>query len=162
MHFQVIKSFKKHLVKFLTVCAHGTSQIWWNNLDVFFSESRRPEIISSDLRISLSHFFHIRLSYYSRIPRCENGHLICYLCKCKLTSSLCPICRAEFVLNRPLVAEAVAKLIPFPCKNAKLGCPQQLPWKTRQKHEEKCSYQRYHLKQVLLADTNVELLKFYQ
>ena len=99
-------------------------------------------------------------SYYIRIPRCENGHLICYLCKCKLTSSLCPICRAEFVLNRPLVAEAVAKLIPFPCKNAKLGCPKQLPWKTRQKHEEECSYQRYYLIQILVTDENGKLLYF--
>ncbi|XP_023344613.1 E3 ubiquitin-protein ligase SIAH1B [Eurytemora carolleeae] len=78
-----------------------------------------------------------------RIPRCENGHLICYLCKCKLTSNLCPVCRAEFVPNRPLVAEAVAKLIPFSCKNAARGCSEQFTWKTKQEHEDNCLYRRY-------------------
>ncbi len=80
--------------------------------------------------------------YSTRIPRCENGHLICYLCKCKLTSNLCPVCRAEFVPNRPLVAEAVAKLIPFSCKNAARGCSEQFTWKTKQEHEDNCLYRR--------------------
>ena len=77
------------------------------------------------------------------IPRCEYGHLICATCKNKLKISNCPVCRSTFVPVRPLIAEAVSKLIPFPCRNDGKGCSVSLSWKELQRHELCCPYERF-------------------
>ncbi|PSN38637.1 hypothetical protein C0J52_26969 [Blattella germanica] len=46
---------------------------------------------------------------------CSSGHSVCHTCRQSVT--VCPVCRAEFKLNRNVALENIAKGLRYPCNN---------------------------------------------
>jgi len=75
------------------------------------------------------------------IFQCSEGHLICNVCRPKITK--CPTCRKELgnIRNRAL-EQCVAKVL-LPCSFACNGCPEKIRVRDMKKHLEVCKYRSY-------------------
>ncbi|XP_035034907.1 E3 ubiquitin-protein ligase Siah2 [Hippoglossus stenolepis] len=76
------------------------------------------------------------------ILQCQAGHLLCNLCRQKL--SCCPTCRGPLTPSiRNLAMEKVASTLPFPCKYLSAGCLLSLHHSEKPDHEEVCEFRPY-------------------
>ena len=75
------------------------------------------------------------------IYQCDSGHLICTICRPKLTC--CPSCRGPLGSVRNLAMEKVAETVKFPCKYASSGCTLRMLHNEKRSHEEICEYRPY-------------------
>ncbi|XP_022645543.1 E3 ubiquitin-protein ligase SIAH1-like isoform X3 [Varroa jacobsoni] len=75
------------------------------------------------------------------ILQCQNGHLVCCVCREKL--SCCPTCRAPIGNIRNLAMEKVAASVSFPCKFQSNGCHHLLSHAEKVGHEEVCEFRPY-------------------
>ncbi|XP_023210640.1 E3 ubiquitin-protein ligase SIAH1-like [Centruroides sculpturatus] len=76
------------------------------------------------------------------ILQCQNGHLVCSVCRQKLTC--CPTCRGSIGNIRNLAMEKVASTVMFPCKYSGSGCRAQLVHTEKPEHEEACEFRPYN------------------
>ncbi|XP_055330088.1 E3 ubiquitin-protein ligase Siah1-like isoform X2 [Paramacrobiotus metropolitanus] len=73
--------------------------------------------------------------------QCHSGHLVCQLCREKL--SCCPSCRGPIGSVRNLAMEKVAATLVFPCRFSNSGCTQTMGCFVKLKHEEVCDFRPY-------------------
>ena len=77
------------------------------------------------------------------IAQCERGHPICQRClpSDEYGQGQCSACSRPFSNERNLGLEALASVLPFPCKFATEGCPEFVLLSLKREHEEECSFQ---------------------
>nr|CAD7205470.1 unnamed protein product [Timema douglasi] len=75
------------------------------------------------------------------IMHCLNSHDVCSSCMMKLDN--CPVCKAEFLPGRDVLAEHLSTKVKHPCENRDRGCGVHLRLNALHEHEIDCP-QRLH------------------
>ena len=76
------------------------------------------------------------------IMQCERGCIVCNECRDrKDDSGKCPFCRCfDRVLSRNITMENMARLMPWACSGASLGCGETMEYDDIVGHEQKCRF----------------------
>ncbi|XP_075970339.1 uncharacterized protein LOC142972863 isoform X3 [Anticarsia gemmatalis] len=70
--------------------------------------------------------------------QCRRGHLVCAVCRTRLTE--CAVCRTTFSSVRNRAMEGVAEMLRYPCRH---GCGRQMLLRRRTLHENNCASRRF-------------------
>ena len=77
-----------------------------------------------------------------QVYQCENGHILCNICREKLTN--CPFCRVILGRSRNLSVEKILAKCPRTCEFGKYGCRIKLNKQEQATHQENCRYKPVH------------------
>ena len=72
------------------------------------------------------------------VYRCDNGHIICHVCRTRLLKDKCPVCRIELGNLRCLTSEKIISDLPINCQFQNQGCKIKLPKEPLRLHEVEC------------------------
>lgn len=93
------------------------------------------------LALELSSFFECPVCFNTMtqaIAQCQNGHLLCFSCRGKV--SQCPTCRGPISDVRARAMEQMAEKISQRCKYSAEGCTARPALRDKQYHEEICEF----------------------
>ena len=94
------------------------------------------------------------------VHRCNNGHIICNICRPQLTKEKCPVCRIELGSLRCLTTEKIISDMPIDCRFKEQGCMLKLPKDPMKKHELMCSFSMVNCSEIIVTcRVNVPLLQ---
>ena len=94
------------------------------------------------------------------VHRCNNGHIICSICRPQLTKEKCPVCRIQLGNLRCLTTEKIISDMPIDCRFKEQGCMLKLPKDPMKKHELMCSFSMVNCSEIIVTcRVNVPLLQ---
>ena len=94
------------------------------------------------------------------VHRCDNGHIICHVCRPKLSKEKCPVCRIQLGSLRCLTSEKIISDMPIDCQFRYRGCTSQLPREPMRFHEMTCSYSMVNCSDIVVTcEIKVPLLQ---
>ncbi|CAA7030311.1 unnamed protein product [Microthlaspi erraticum] len=71
------------------------------------------------------------------IFQCDNGHVVCGVCRPNLNLDKCPFCALPIGNNRCRAMESILESVTVPCRNAHLGCTKYVPYGREESNHEK-------------------------
>ncbi|KAG0536811.1 hypothetical protein BDA96_03G095000 [Sorghum bicolor] len=74
------------------------------------------------------------------IFQCEIGHVLCFVCRGKLRSNLCPTCFQAIGFNCCFAIEQMTDAVKVPCSNSYFGCDEYITYYQKEKHEKTCMH----------------------
>ena len=94
------------------------------------------------------------------VHRCNNGHIICHVCRPQLTKEKCPVCRIQLGNLRCLTTEKIISDMPINCRFHKQGCTIKLPKEPMKLHEVMCQSSLIRCSEIVVTCTvHVPLLQ---
>lgn len=94
------------------------------------------------------------------VHRCNNGHIICHVCRPKLSKEKCPVCRIELGNLRCLTSEKIISDMPIDCQFQTRGCMMKLPKEPMKLHEIECSFSMVNCSDIVVTcEIKVPLLQ---
>ena len=94
------------------------------------------------------------------VHRCNNGHIICNICRPQLTKEKCPVCRIQLGSLRCLTSEKIICDMPIDCRFIEQGCELKLPREPMKLHERICSFSVIKCSEIIVTcNVNVPLLQ---
>ena len=95
------------------------------------------------------------------VHRCNNGHIICHVCRPQLTKEKCPVCRIQLGNLRCLTTEKIISDMPIDCRFQYQGCRIKLPKEPMMMHEIMCPFSIIKCSEIVVTcKENVPLLQF--
>ena len=101
-------------------------------------EDAKPVMVLSELELALECPVCRSVPQSVPIYQCENGHILCKMCRNKLTT--CPSCRHPLGKARNLFAESMLERVTCPCQHADRGCKVRLPRDGLPGHYAECKF----------------------
>lgn len=94
------------------------------------------------------------------VHRCNNGHIVCHVCRPKLLKETCPVCRIKLGNLRCLTSEKIISDMPIDCSFLNQGCMVKLPKEPMKLHERGCSFSMINCSDIVVTcELKVPLLQ---